>query len=382
MVGRIRGVGARGGHRAFIESALGADTIVAAVAQQNGALLAHRVVGGVDARPVEHHGKGTPLRVAAQRSPVVGLAFGHGRHEAPGDVGQVFAKLGGIVVDAAHQIVLLVGHDPRAGRVAVVPGGGVAVIGGLHGAVIVVTAVDFGVAVVEAATGVVVVAVDHPVLTLGLIVHGCALRVVLTEAHARFDEDTVDFVAHDGHRRHVGHREVVESTHRRAAETAAGHLNQIVVFGRLVVDFGNPAVGVGAEPVLGGGVGVAAGIRDRRVGGLNDADVESLPVRLAEDLVERSVIRGVESAGGAVGGSARGAGRSIDVAGALRPRRGGGCQNGQCEDDGRHGNSRVHILPSQYMSDSGARDVTTGRLPASRPRPRAAVAPRPRGFRG
>ena len=67
-------------------------------------------------------------------------------------------------------------------------------------------------------------AVDDPVLPLGLVVHRGALRVVLAEAHARRDENAVDFVAHDRDRRHVGNRKVVKPTHRRAAESAAGRL--------------------------------------------------------------------------------------------------------------------------------------------------------------
>ena len=51
-----------------------------------------------------------------------------------------------------------------------IPGGGVAVVCGFHGAVVVVAAVNLGVAVIEAAAGVEVVAVDDPVLPFGLIV--------------------------------------------------------------------------------------------------------------------------------------------------------------------------------------------------------------------
>ena len=40
--------------------------------------------------------------------------------------------------------------------------------------------------------------------------------------------------------------------------------------------------GVGAERVLRGRVGVSARIRNRRRGGLDDADVERLAVRLAQ----------------------------------------------------------------------------------------------------
>ena len=109
---------------------------------------------------------------------MVRFALGHRGDESPGDVRQVCAEFGSIRVDATDQVVLLVGHDPRAGRVPVIPGGGVAVVGGFHGAVVVVAAVDLGVAVVEAAAGVVVQAVNDPILSLRLVVDCGALRIV------------------------------------------------------------------------------------------------------------------------------------------------------------------------------------------------------------
>ena len=247
----------------------------------------------VDAWSVEHDRQGTLLRVAAHGCPVVWFALGDRGHESPGDVRQVDAEFGSIRVDATDKVVLLVGHDPRAGRVAVIPGQGVAVVGGFHGAVVVVAAVDLGVAVVEAAAGVVVVAVDDPVLPLRLVVDSGAFRVVLAEAHARRDENAVDLMAHDRNRRHVGDRKIVKPTHGRAAESAARCLGEVVVLGGLVVDLADPAVGVGAERVLRGRVRVSTRIRNRRRDGLNDADVQSLAVRLAQDLVERAVVGGV-----------------------------------------------------------------------------------------
>src|SRR5580704_16051928 len=220
------------------------------------------------------------LRVAAQGGPVMRLALGDRGNESPGDAGQVGAEFGAVGVDATDEIVLLIGHDPGAGSWSIEPAAGGAVVGGFHGAVVVVAAVDLGVAIVEAAAGVVVLAVDDPILALGLIVDCRALGVVLAEAHAGLDEDAVRFVAHDSDGRHVGDRKVVKPAHGRAAESAARRLSEVVVFGRLVVDGGDPAVGVGAERVLGGGVGVATGIRDRRGDRLDDADVQSLAIRL------------------------------------------------------------------------------------------------------
>ena len=145
--------------------------------------------------------------------------------------------------------------------------------------------------------------------------------IVVAQAHARLDEDAVDLVAHDRNRRHVGEREVVEPAHGRAAESAAGRLGQVVVLGRLVVDRGDPAVRVGAERVLRGRVGVSARIRNRRRDGLDDANVQRLAVRLAQNLVERAVVGGVQRARGAVGGHAGVAGGGVDVTWALRPGR-------------------------------------------------------------
>ena len=184
LVGGVGGEGAGSGHRAFVEGALRAVAVVAAIAQQYGSLLAHGVVGGVDARSAEHDRKGAALRIASHGGPVMWLALGHRGDESPGDIRQVRAEFGAIRVDAADQVVLLVGHDPRAGRVAVIPAGGVAEVGGLHGAVVVVAAVDLGVAVVEATAGIEVPAVDNPVLSFRLIVDGSALGVVHAQAHA------------------------------------------------------------------------------------------------------------------------------------------------------------------------------------------------------
>src|SRR5690349_9615265 len=112
-----------------------------------------------------------------------------------------------------------------------IPRGRVAKVGGFHGAVIIVTAVDLRIAVIEAAPGIEVMAVYDPVLTFSLVVHRRTFDIVLAQAHARHDEDSVYLVAHDRDRRHVSEREVVEPTHGRATESAARRLCQIVVLG-------------------------------------------------------------------------------------------------------------------------------------------------------
>src|SRR6185295_5633876 len=101
----------------------------------------------------------------------VRLALRHGGHEAVGDARQMDAELGCAAwIDTTHQVVLLIGHDPRARRRTVIPGGGGAEVSGLHRAIAVVTAVDLAVAIVEAAPAIDVLAVDDPVHPLGLVV--------------------------------------------------------------------------------------------------------------------------------------------------------------------------------------------------------------------
>ena len=100
-------------------------------------------------------------------------------HETPVDALQSLAELVvRIRVHAADKVVLLVGHDPRTGAVAVVPGALGTEVSGLHGAVAVIAAVGLGVAVVEAASGVVMVAADDPVLAFSLVVNCGAVGIV------------------------------------------------------------------------------------------------------------------------------------------------------------------------------------------------------------
>src|SRR5207248_7285680 len=134
--------------------------------------------------------------------------------------------------------------------IAVIPGTSIPEIGGFHGAVVVITAVDLGIAIVEATAGVIVETVNDPVLSLRLVIDCCAFHVVLAKSHSGLDENTVGFVSHDGNRSHVGEREVVKSAERRAAESTARRLREVVVLQRLVVNLGDPAVSVRAEFIL------------------------------------------------------------------------------------------------------------------------------------
>src|ERR1043165_1643070 len=166
------------------------------------------------------------------------FTFGHCGHESPGDGRQGWTVFRSIWNYATYKIVFLISHDPRTGRDSVIPGTRISIVGGFHGAIVVVAAVDFCVAVVKAAAGIEVVAVNDPVLPFCLIVNCCALRVVLTEPHAWRDENAIDFMAHNRDRRHVSDWKIVESAHGRTAESAKWRLRQIVVLGRLIVDRG------------------------------------------------------------------------------------------------------------------------------------------------
>src|SRR4029453_16694010 len=135
--------------------------------------------GVVDARSVEHHRQRTPLRIAAHRGPVARFPLGDRGHEAPCDARQVCTEFGSIRVDTTYQVVFLVGHDPWAGRRPAIPSGGIAIVGRLHSAVAVVAAVNLGVAVVEAAAGVIVMAANNPILPLPLVVDSGPLPPLL-----------------------------------------------------------------------------------------------------------------------------------------------------------------------------------------------------------
>jgi hypothetical protein len=61
----------------------------------------------------------------------------------------------------------------------------------------------------------------------------------------------------------------------------------------LVVDDTDPAVRIGAELILCGGIGVSARIRNWRGNRLDNANVQGLTVRLAQNLIEGTVIGGI-----------------------------------------------------------------------------------------
>src|SRR5581483_11400534 len=247
-------------------------------AQDDGALLAHRVVArDIRPRAVVERGQGSGLRVAALDRPVVRAAVDDG-----GGVPVVDRRVVGVVarVDSGEQAVLQVRVDPRAVAGAVAPYPDVAEGDRFHGAVAVVAAVGLGVAVVEAAAAVVVRAVEDGVLALGVVTGRRAGRGVVPVAGARRDVDPVGLVAVERGRRGGRVGQVV-----RAGRGAARRgLSQVVVVPGLVVDYGDHAAGAGAERVLRRGVGVS----------VDHADVARAVVRRAAHLVQRAGVRGVQ----------------------------------------------------------------------------------------
>src|SRR6185312_16796340 len=107
-----RGGGVAGGHDAFVEGAVDSVAVVAADAEDDRALLLHRVVTrDVRARAAVVRGQAAGLGVAAEQGPLVRPALEHG-----GGVAVVRGRVVGVVsgVDPGEQAVLHVRHDPRA----------------------------------------------------------------------------------------------------------------------------------------------------------------------------------------------------------------------------------------------------------------------------
>ena len=320
LVCLLRRESAGKGHRSLVEGSGRYVAVVASVTQQDGPLLAHRVITAalvLYAAAVVEHLQRSLLGVSAHRAPAVRSAVNHLGHEPPVDALEGLAVfVVRIFIDAAHQVVLLVGHKPRARIVSVIPLGFYSKVGGLHCSVAVVSGVCLCVAVVKAAAVAVMVAVDHPVLAFCLVIHGGSGGIVPSHSHSGYNERSVNLVTVQSHGCQVCKWNVVHSAHRRAYHIAARGLDQMVLLGRLVVYDGNEAVCVRTEGILGGRIGISAGFSPA---GRHYANVQGLAVGLADYLVQRPVVVFVQGPGGAMrGGAGRSAGR-IDVTGALRP---------------------------------------------------------------
>ena len=148
------------------------------------------------ARSIPHRGQATRLRIARFDRPDIGSALDH-RGDIVSSDGQVTIIVTG--VSSGPQTVFQVRHDPGARARTVAPIGGISKIDGFHGAVAIVIVGLLGVAVVEAASTVVVRAVEDRVLALGIVAGRDARGGVVAVPDARSDVDAVDLVTGDRH---------------------------------------------------------------------------------------------------------------------------------------------------------------------------------------
>lgn len=341
-VGVVRGVA--GDHGALVKGALGAVAVVAADAEDDGALLAHGVVvalGG--ARAVVDGLDGVRVAVAALEGPVVARVA----LEVAGDEARRLHRVVRLLalLAAGEEVVLQVGHDPGPVAVAgAAPAVALAEVERLHAPVADALAggvdvVRLGVAVVEAARRVVVRAVEHGVHALGVVVERDALGLVVAVPRHGRAEHAVRPLAVERHGRAVRARQEVEAAGLgTVAGAAAGGTRQVVLVAGLVVDDGDAARLAVAEGVLVVDVGHAARRRRR--------DVLRRPVA-AEELVQRAAIAAVEGAGQAVGGDAGRPAGLVDVAGALAAVPGhDGRGQGLAVGQGAHGGNTQGQSPS------------------------------------
>lgn len=149
--------------------------------------------------------------------------------------------------------------------------------------------------------------VEDSVHALGAVARGYAVGDVVAVACTRGDEDAVRLLAVQGNGRADRAGQVVVAVGFRTIKAAGRGLREVVTPAGLVVDDGDETGRIGAEGVLGGGVGDATG-GQRRDGGLG-------AVGGALHLVERAGVGAVQGAGGAVGGDAGRASGRVYVTG-------------------------------------------------------------------
>ena len=271
----------------------------------------HRIIGvfpflAVGTRTAVEDGQSVAGGVGAAEVPSVSAATVHeDGYEAPVGDGRDVVLLG---VIAREQAGFHVGHYPGTFAVAAAPGGGSAVIGGLHRPGAHGASVGRGIAVIEAAAAVVMVPVDDIVHPLRLVVDGQAAGVVAAVSHARHDIGAIDLLPAEEGGGHVGDGTGVETALVRPLEGARRRRQQVVAHPGLVVDHRNVAHGPFAEGVLRRGVGDAV---------LPGVDVQRRSVAFADHLIQRPPVLGIEQARGAMGRHARGAAFLVDVAGTF-----------------------------------------------------------------
>lgn len=255
VLGIIRGIS--GGHDTLVEGTLGAVAVITTNTQDDSTLLAHGVIAGVIRTGTAIvRGQGARGSISAANSPLISAALNCGSDEAVRD-----RRITGVIslVGTREEVVLHVDHDPGAIAGTVAPGGAVTEVDGLHVAGAGVGAAGFGIAVVKAAGVVVVRAVQDGVHAFGLVAGGGARGFVVAVTRAGGHEDSVGLLAVQGDGGADGAGQVVVAVGVWAVEAAWGCLGQVVAVARLIVDDGDQAGGVGAEGVLRGGIGDAAG---------------------------------------------------------------------------------------------------------------------------
>jgi hypothetical protein len=306
-VGLYRVLGSVGriarGHHALVERALRRDAVVAANAENDGALLAHRIVSrrawacaGVVRRQCASGS------VGATDCPLVWPSLDSRSDKTVGDrrVTSVVARAG-----AREQAVLQIGHDPRPAAGTTAPAGAVAKVNGLHVAVARIVAVGLGVAIVEATTPIEVGSVEDRVHALRRVTGRAAADGVVPVASAGRDEDAVRLLAVQGDRGASRAGQVVVAIGLRPVEAAGWCLGEVIAAAGLVVNDGDEAGCAGAEGVLGGGIRNTAGGQRRDVGrGI---------VGAALHLIERASEGAVQCTSSAVRRDARCAAGGVEV---------------------------------------------------------------------
>jgi hypothetical protein len=320
VFGRVRRVARR--HRTFEEGTCGPLAVVAANAQDNRALLVHGIVSrDVGALSIVHRGQVTRLRIARLDRPLIRFAFHH-----RGDV----VRCDGLVatvemaVDSGKQPVFQVRHNPGAFARTVAPHFDFAEVNGFHVPIAGVMIVGFGVAVVEAASPVIVRAVEDGVLALGIVTRRDSRGVVVAVPGARSHVDAVDMVTPNRQWQGARIRQIV----RTAGSPTGGCLGEIVAVPGLVVDDGDDAGRVSTECILRGGVGIASCAK--RI------DIGRRLVRRAPDLIKLPIVGGEKGSHRAVCGHTRSTGSGINVAGQRTGRPGRGTNKAQGASNETH----------------------------------------------
>ena len=131
-------------------------------------------------------------------------------------------------------------------------------------------------------------------------------------------------------RSHISNGQSIEFTLGRTVERTGRSLNQVIAVTGLIINYAYISDGTLQESILCGGIGIT---------GVYCAYVKRLAVRFTHYLIERSVILGIELAGGAVSGHALGSKLLIDVAGSLDL----ACATGQHQGGGNKDVIFLHI---------------------------------------